>query len=108
MSNPIDPTQEPLVYTSAPVNGWVAVPAANLERADGYVLFAGADHAKAWHFSIVNVSGTSDQQVVCSKLCEKIAEFANAHSGMQVAEVFFHESIADRLALPAQYSIPTS
>lgn len=107
MSDPIDPTTEPLVYTSAPVDGWVAVPAANLEKADGYVSFVEDEGASAWHFTIANVSGTSDQLVVCSKLCEAIAQFAKARSGMHVSLIHFNEPIAERLSLPPRYVIPT-
>lgn len=91
--------------TSTPVNGWVAVPAANLDKADGYVVFEGED-AQPWHFIIVNVSGASDQSVACSKLSEAIAEFALMQvEHDSIAEIFYHEPIAERLALPSSYVI---
>lgn len=99
------PNDEPLLYTSAPVDGWVAVPAVNLEKADGYVLFVGTDQSKAWHFTIVNVAGTSDRTPICSKLCDAIAQFAYAHGGMRVSEIHFNESVADRLSLVSRYEI---
>jgi 8-oxo-dGTP pyrophosphatase MutT (NUDIX family) len=92
--------------TSMPVNGWVAVPAPSPDKVDGFVMFADADPANAWHFTIVNVSGSSELTVACSRLSEAIAEFALAHAGQQAAEIHFNESIAERLMLPTRYPIP--
>lgn len=109
MSDPKAPNYEPLVYTSVPVNGWVAVPATNLEKADGYVVlektgdFDGEHQKKHWHFNVVCIDG-NQSTVVTSRLGEAIIELAHAISGWRPTQVIFNERINDKLSVLSTYT----
>jgi len=110
MSDPINASTEPLVYTSAPINGWVAVPAKDLERADGYVVLSKVtsnphleEQKKYWHFNLVCIDG-ANSSVTTNNLGEAIAEYARAVSGWRAKEIVFHERVQEKLSVLSTYT----